>query len=163
MDAFHELQMWRQAAGRIALSWNCWIVPALRRFSIYKLTHTPTVQVAATYTRKHETLPMIYIWLYQHVRYYIYTRYDFQAYSCDTISSLDGANGALPWSNLNHVNHLKLFTGSYDKFRSRAVLQSVLSVDAAVPCFILKTYVNERDRDSALRLYDGVTRDSCSS
>ena len=61
MDVCHEIQMWRQAAGRIALSWNCWIVPALVRFSRCKLTHTPTVQVAATYTRKHETLPIIHM------------------------------------------------------------------------------------------------------
>ena len=81
------------------------------------------------------------------------TRYDLQAFSCDTFSPLDGANGALPCSTLNHFNTKKRFTGSYDKIRSRAVLQSVLSVDAAVPCFTLKTYVQERDHNSAQRFY----------
>ena len=46
----------------------------------------------------------------------------------------------MPWSNLNNFNPEKHCVGSYEKIRSRAVLQSVLLVDAAVPCFTLKTY-----------------------
>ena len=39
---------------------------------------------------------------------------------------------------------------------------SVLLVHAAVPCFTLKTYAQERIRDSAQELYDKIVTDSCS-
>ena len=74
--------------------------------------------------------------------------------SCNTISPLDGADGGLPLSTLNHFIPEKKSTGSYEKIRSRTVLQSVLHVDAAVPCFTLKTYVQARYRDLAQWLND---------
>ena len=56
-------------------------------------------------------------------------------------------------SILNLVNLEKHFTSAYVKIRIRAVMQSVLPVDAAVPCFKLKTYVQEQDRSSAQRFF----------
>ena len=62
------------------------------------------------------------------------------------MSPLDGADGALPLSTLNLLSPEKYSTASYEIIRSRGVLQSHLSVEAAVPCFTLKTYVQERGR-----------------
>ena len=72
----------------------------------------------------------------------------------NTISPLAGADGALPSSNLNHLNPENYMKFSYEKITSRAVLQRVLPVDAAVPYFTLKTYVQERHRDWAERFYN---------
>ena len=62
-------------------------------------------------------------------------------------------------SILNLLNLENHFSSSCAKIRSRAVLQSVLPVDVAVPCFTLKTYLQERERDSANRFFDQLVRD----